>query len=453
MNIHILGICGTFMGSIAVLAKELGHSVSGSDANVYPPMSTQLESQGIELMEGYEASYLQASYDVIIVGNTLSRGNPAVEYMLDKGLFYQSGPQWLSENLLGKRHVLAVSGTHGKTTTSSMLAWILEATGRKPGFLIGGIAENFGISARCGESEYFVVEADEYDTAFFDKRSKFIHYRPRTLVINNIEFDHADIFNSIADIHRQFEHLLRIVPSTGHIVHNSNDENIDTVLTRGCWSERVSFAGKEADWSARALIDDYSEFEVLCEKVAKAKVSWSHFGQHNAHNALAAIAAAVSVGVDAGAACAALADFKSVKRRLQVLGKQAGVTVYDDFAHHPSAIRATLSALRARLGAETRIIAVLEPRSNTMKMGVHSETLAASLDKADLAMLYEPPELSWDLQASMSKSSLAHVVHKDTDKLVDGLANECKAGDHVLIMSNGAFEGLHGRLLEKLAQR
>ena len=453
MKIHILGICGTFMGSIAVLAKELGHTVSGSDENVYPPMSTQLQAQGIQLMEGYKASHLEQEHDVIIVGNTLSRGNPAVEYVLDSGLVYQSGPQWLSENLLGGRHVLAVSGTHGKTTTSSMLAWILEATGRKPGFLIGGVAENFGISARCGESEYFVVEADEYDTAFFDKRSKFIHYQPRTLVINNIEFDHADIFDSIADIHRQFEHLVRIVPSKGLIVRNADDENIDTVLARGCWSGQVSFAGEEADWSALAVADDYSEFEVLCDKVVQAKVSWSLIGQHNAHNALAAIAAAVNVGVDAEAACTALAEFKSVKRRLQVLDTQAGVTVYDDFAHHPSAIRATLSALRARLGADTRIIAVLEPRSNTMKMGVHSETLAASLGGADLAVLYEPPQLSWDLQSSMSGSGLEYEVHKDTEMLIDSLERKCKPGDHVLIMSNGAFEGVHGRLLEKLAQR
>ncbi|NKB38294.1 MAG: UDP-N-acetylmuramate:L-alanyl-gamma-D-glutamyl-meso-diaminopimelate ligase [Gammaproteobacteria bacterium] len=453
MNIHILGICGTFMGSVAVLAKELGHTVSGSDANVYPPMSTQLEAQGIDLMDGYQASHLKNNYDVIVVGNTVSRGNPAVEYMLDARIPYQSGPQWLSQNLLGARHVLAVSGTHGKTTTSSMLAWILEAAEKKPGFLIGGVAENFGVSARCGGSEYFVVEADEYDTAFFDKRSKFIHYQPQTLIINNIEFDHADIFDSLADIRRQFHHLVRIVPASGLIVRHGDDKEIDTVLEKGCWSTLTSFAAENAEWSVIPLAEDYSEFEVVFENSSKARVVWNLIGRHNAENAIAAIAAAANVGVSIEQACVALGEFRSVKRRLQVLGLESGVTLYDDFAHHPTAISATLSALRAKTGSDSRIIAVLEPRSNTMKMGVHRDALAGSLDIADEVFLFEPPGLAWDLRNSMSDSTTDFDIFNDIDQLVASLIKQSRDGDHVVVMSNGGFHGVHGKILDELAKR
>ncbi len=453
MNIHILGICGTFMGSVAVLAKELGHTVSGSDANVYPPMSTQLEAQGIHLMDGYKASHLKNNYDVIVVGNTVSRGNPAVEYMLDARIPYQSGPQWLSQNLLGARHVLAVSGTHGKTTTSSMLAWILEAAGKKPGFLIGGVAENFAVSARCGESDYFVVEADEYDTAFFDKRSKFIHYQPQTLIINNIEFDHADIFDSLADIRRQFHHLVRIVPANGRIVRHAHDKEIDIVLEQGCWSKLSNFAADNAQWSTIAHAADYSEFEVVFENSSKARVVWDLIGKHNAENAIAAVAAAANIGVPVEQACAALGEFKSVKRRLQVLGRESGVTLYDDFAHHPTAISATLSALRAKTGADSRIIVVLEPRSNTMKMGVHRGALGGSLDLADGVFLFEPPDLAWDLKNSMSNSSTACAIFHDIDQLVASLIKQSKEGDHIIVMSNGGFHGIHEKILKQLAQR
>lgn len=453
MNIHILGICGTFMGSIAVLAKELGHSVSGSDANVYPPMSTQLEAQGIVLMDGYKASHLKNNYDVIVVGNTVSRGNPAVEYMLDARLPYQSGPQWLSQNLLGSRHVLAVSGTHGKTTTSSMLAWILDSAGKNPGFLIGGVAENFGVSARCGESDYFVVEADEYDTAFFDKRSKFIHYQPRTLIINNIEFDHADIFDSLADIRRQFHHLVRIVPANGLILRHAGDKEIDLVLEQGCWTQVSNFAAENTQWSVSPVLADYSEFEVVFENSLKTRVAWDLIGKHNAENAIAAIAAAANVGVCVEQASVALGNFKSVKRRLQVLGMESGVTVYDDFAHHPTAIRATLEALRAKTGENSRIIVVLEPRSNTMKMGVHRDALAGSLNLADVVFLFEPPDLAWDLENSMSNSSIDCRIFNDIDPLLAGLIEQSRDGDHIIVMSNGGFHGIHDKILNELAQR
>jgi UDP-N-acetylmuramate: L-alanyl-gamma-D-glutamyl-meso-diaminopimelate ligase len=450
MKIHILGICGTFMGSVAVLAKELGHEVSGSDANVYPPMSTQLLNQGIALMDGYNADHLEPAADMIIVGNTLSRGNPAVEYMLNEGLPYQSGPAWLAEHVLRDRHVLAVAGTHGKTTTSSMLAWILEAAGKSPGFLIGGIAENFGISARCGDSNLFVVEADEYDTAFFDKRSKFIHYHPRTVLINNIEYDHADIFDDIAAIRREFHHMIRTVPAQGQIVRHAEDAEIDQVLEQGCWSPIVTFGGKSGQWSARATHDDYTRFHVYLEGEALAEVDWNLIGQYNAENALAAIACAAHVEVDPRAACAALTEFRSVKRRLQVLGCVNGVTVYDDFAHHPTAITATLSALRAKVGEGKRIIAVLEPRSNTMKMGVHRDTLASALVLADRVLIYEPAGLSWNLQQSMTSLGDKCSVYDGVEKIIAALIADASEGDHVLIMSNGGFQDIHQNLLNSL---
>lgn len=450
MKIHILGICGTFMGSIAVLAKALGHEVSGSDANVYPPMSTQLLAQGIELMDGYSASHLSPAPDMVVIGNTLSRGNAAVEYLLNEGLSYQSGPEWLAEHVLSDRHVLAVAGTHGKTTTSSMLAWILEAAGKTPGFLIGGVAENFGISARCGDSNLFVVEADEYDTAFFDKRSKFIHYHPRTLLINNIEYDHADIFDNLAAIRREFHHLLRTVPAHGQIVRHAGDAEIDRLLKQGCWTPIVTFAGDSGQWMLRSEREDYSCFYVQFEGETIAEVNWTLIGQHNAENALAAIACAAHVDVDPGIACAALAEFKSVKRRLQVLGCGKGITLYDDFAHHPTAIKATLSALRAKVGVDARIIAVMEPRSNTMRMGVHRDTLASALALADLVLIYEPPGLCWDLQESMAVLEDKCRVFSDVELMSAALMLDTKSGDHVLIMSNGDFQGLHQRLLKQL---
>ncbi|MFT5131992.1 MAG: UDP-N-acetylmuramate: L-alanyl-gamma-D-glutamyl-meso-diaminopimelate ligase [Gammaproteobacteria bacterium] len=450
MKIHILGICGTFMGSIAVLAKQLGHEVSGSDANVYPPMSTQLQSQGIELMDGYLASHLSPAPDMIVVGNTVSRGNIAVEYLLNEGLPFQSGPEWLAQHVLKNRHVLAVAGTHGKTTTSSMLAWILEYAGKSPGFLIGGIAENFGISARYSESNLFVVEADEYDTAFFDKRSKFIHYHPRTLLINNIEYDHADIFENIEAIRREFNHMVRIVPANGQIVRHAHDKEIDQVMAMGCWTPTVTFGGENGQWSAQPEQDDFSCFNVCFEGERLAQLTWSLFGQHNAENALAAIACAAHVDVEAHSACAALAEFTSVKRRLQVLGCVKGVTVYDDFAHHPTAIAATLSALKARVGPKVRIIAVMEPRSNTMKMGVHRDTLATALAVADLVLVYEPAGLAWDLQQSLAELQGKCRVFNKVEPIIEALVKDIRDGDQILIMSNGDFQGIHQDLLNAL---
>ncbi len=450
MRIHILGICGTFMGSIAVLAKQLGHEVSGSDAKAYPPMSTQLLEQGIELMEGYNASHLSPAPDLVVVGNTLSRGNAMVEYMLNEGLPYQSGPAWLAEHMLRDRHVLAVAGTHGKTTTSSILAWILEAADLKPGFLIGGVAENFGISARCSDSNLFVVEADEYDTAFFDKRSKFIHYHPGTLLINNIEYDHADIFDDIAAIRREFQHLVRIVPGQGQIVRHAGDTEIDRVLEQGCWTPVVTFGGIDGQWSIAAEQDDYSVFHVFFEGEQLATVNWALVGKHNAENALAAVACAAHVHVDPATACAALADFKSVKRRLQMLGCINGITVYDDFAHHPTAITATLSSIRAKVGADKRIIAVIEPRSNTMRMGVHRDTLAPALAIADQILIYEPAGLGWDMRKSMTILGDKCHIFNDVASIIDALLANTNAGDHVVIMSNGGFQGIHESVLRLL---
>jgi UDP-N-acetylmuramate: L-alanyl-gamma-D-glutamyl-meso-diaminopimelate ligase len=450
MKIHILGICGTFMGSIAVLAKQLGHQVSGSDTNVYPPMSTQLASQGIELMDGYAESHLSPAPDMVVVGNTLSRGNVAIEYMLNEALTYQSGPEWLAENVLPGCHVLAVSGTHGKTTTSSMLAWILEAAGRQPGFLIGGIVENFGVSARCGGSNLFVVEADEYDTAFFDKRSKFIHYQPRTVVINNIEYDHADIFDDIDSIRREFHRMVRIVPASGQIIRYADDVQIDKVLGQGCWTPVVTFGGNGGQWSAQVVQEDYSVFQVCFEGSCIAEVDWGLIGKHNAENALAAIASSVHVGVDASEACAALAGFKSVKRRLQLLGCVNNITVYDDFAHHPTAIRLTLSALRAKVGADIRIIAVLEPRSNTMRMGVHRHSLGAALSVADKVMMLEPADLDWDIRESLAVLGDKCSVFTEVDSIISSLVADARSGDQILVMSNGGFQGIHEKLLGQL---
>ncbi|MCB1803156.1 MAG: UDP-N-acetylmuramate:L-alanyl-gamma-D-glutamyl-meso-diaminopimelate ligase [Gammaproteobacteria bacterium] len=452
MKIHILGICGTFMGGIALIARSLGHEVSGSDANVYPPMSTQLEAAGITLMEGYDPTHLDPPPDQVVVGNAMSRGNPAVEYMLDRGLHYVSGPQWLAENVLQDRWVLAVSGTHGKTTTASMLAWILEYAGLSPGFLIGGVPQNFGVSARAGESPFFVVEADEYDTAFFDKRSKFVHYRPRTLVMNNLEFDHADIFEDLEAIQRQFHHLVRTVPGNGLIVSPLNDGNLHDVLDMGCWTPLEHFdPSMEAGWHAASAEADGSAFDVVCESDVVGRVQWRLTGQHNVANALAALAAARHAGVPPAVGIEALARFENVKRRMELRGEVRGIRVYDDFAHHPTAIRTTLDGLRRHVGQQ-RILAVLEPRSNTMRMGVHAGQLAGSLALADRVWIYAPADLGWDARATLRDLGPRLVVAGTTQDIVDDVVATAQAGDQVLVMSNGGFEGIHQRLLDGLVQ-
>ena len=454
MRIHILGICGTFMGGIALLARELGHEVSGSDANVYPPMSTQLEEQGIELINGYDPDHLQPAPDLVIIGNTMSRGNPVVEHILNNKLPYVSGPQWLSEHILQSRHVLAVSGTHGKTTTTGMLCWILESAGQNPGFLVGGVPQNFGISARAGEDKYFVIEADEYDTAFFDKRSKFIHYHPDTLIINNIEYDHADIFADIASIRREFHHMVRIVPENGLIIAKRGDAEISQVLEMGCWTPVEHFGGQDDDikseWSVDALADDFSQFDVLFNDENVGKVSWELIGQFNAENALAAIAAANHVGVEPARACEALQSLQNVKRRLECLAEVNQVTVYDDFAHHPTAIRETLKALRQRV-KDQRIIAIMEPRSNTMKQGIHKETLADAFVEADQTFLYAADNLDWDLSKAVSSLGEKVKVMDSIENIVNTVTDLAEAGDHILIMSNGSFSGLHQKLIGKLS--
>ncbi|MDA0149921.1 UDP-N-acetylmuramate:L-alanyl-gamma-D-glutamyl-meso-diaminopimelate ligase [Vibrio sp. LaRot3] len=448
MHIHILGICGTFMGGAAMLARQLGHKVTGSDANVYPPMSTMLESQGIEIIEGFDPSQLDPAPDLVVIGNAMSRGNPCVEHVLNSNLRYTSGPQWLQEFLLHDRWVLAVSGTHGKTTTSSMLSWILEDCGYKPGFLVGGVLGNFGISARLGESMFFVVEADEYDSAFFDKRSKFVHYHPRTLVMNNLEFDHADIFDDLEAIKRQFHHLVRTVPGNGRILAPQKDQAIADVLKRGCWSEN-EYTGEEGDWRAEKVINDGSEFHVYLKDERVGTVTWDLVGDHNVDNALMAIAAARHVGVTPDLACEALGKFINTKRRLELKGEVNGVTVYDDFAHHPTAIELTLGGLRNKVG-DSKIIAVLEPRSATMKRGVHKETLAASLKQADQVFLFQPDSIEWSVEDVAKQCAQPAQVSDDIDQLVTAICQQAQAGDQILVMSNGGFEGIHGKLLEKL---
>lgn len=452
MKIHILGICGTFMGGIALLARELGHEVSGSDANVYPPMSTQLMEQGITLTEGYDPSQLDSVPDLVIIGNAMTRGNPCVEHILNHGLRYTSGPQWLSDNVLQGRHVLAVSGTHGKTTTTSMLAWTLEAEGLNPGFLVGGIPENFGISARLGGKEYFVIEADEYDTAFFDKRSKFVHYRPKTLIINNIEYDHADIFADLAAIRREFHHLVRIVPDHGLIVALEGDPEIAKVLEMGCWTPVEYFGGENSRWQARPLQDDYSEFEILVDNQPGGIMRWDLIGQHNANNVLAVAAAAGHVGITAGEVCEAMASFKSVKRRLQLLGVVNDITLYDDFAHHPTAIRVTLDALRAKVGKH-RIIAIMEPRSNTMRMGVHGDALAKSFSEADHVIFYQPENINWDLKQQTISLGSKREISSDIDNIVENVVKTTKPGDQIVFMSNGGFGGIQQKLLKRLQEQ
>jgi len=451
MHIHILGICGTFMGGIALLARERGVQVSGSDANVYPPMSSQLAEQGIGLCEGYDPEQLEPPPDCVVIGNAMSRGNAAVEHTLNHNLVYTSGPQWLAEHVLQDRWVLAVAGTHGKTSTASILAWILEYAGLAPGFLIGGVPKNFGLSARLGNGPFFVVEADEYDTAFFDKRSKFVHYHTRTLVLNNLEYDHADIFPDLEAIKTQFHHLVRTVPGNGLIVSNAGDENLHDVLERGCWTpvEAVSTAKNEAMWQARLLLEDGSRFEVLLEGESMGTVNWDQLGTHNVHNAMAAIVAARHAGVPLAQAIAALSEFEGIKRRMEVRGQVGGVTVYDDFAHHPTAIATTLQGLRRRVG-DARILLLLEPRSNTMRMGVHGVALAASWHDADRVWLHEPAGLEWSLQELAETATVPAAVSDSVDAIVDAVVQEAHPGDHVLVMSNGAFGGIHDKLIQGL---
>ena len=447
MHIHILGICGTFMGGIAQLARAMGHEVTGCDANVYPPMSTQLEQAGITLFEGFGVEQFQRQPDMVVIGNALSRGNEAVEYVLNRNLPYTSGPQWLAEHVLQDRWVLAVSGTHGKTTTASMLAWILEYNQLQPGFLIGGVPGNFGISARLGESPFFVVEADEYDTAFFDKRSKFVHYRPRTLIINNIEFDHADIFDDLNAIKKQFHHLVRTVPGNGLIITPSGEAAVDEVMQQGCWTPIETF-GVQGNWQAQCERADGSLFAVMFAQQAKGKVDWSMLGQHNVDNALAAIAAARHAGVTVAHAIESLNAFNGIKRRMEVRAVVNDITVYDDFAHHPTAIATTLQGLRHKVGA-ARIHAVLEPRSNTMRMGVHAATLAGALRSADQVYLYEPENLGWSLVKVVSDLANAQ-AYANTNAIIADLVKQVKPGEHVIIMSNGGFENIHQRLIEAL---
>ena len=448
MHIHILGICGTFMGGIALLARQLGFTVTGSDANVYPPMSTQLREQGIALTEGYEPNQLQPHPDLVVVGNAMSRGNPAIEYVLNNNLRYTSGPAFLAEHIIHNRWVLAVAGTHGKTTTTSILAWILEYAGLKPGFLVGGVPENFGVSARLGDAPFFVVEADEYDTAFFDKRSKFVHYRPRTLIINNIEFDHADIFPDVAAIQRQFHHLVRTVPGNGLIIAPQHDIYAQQTLKMGCWTS-VEGIGADGAWQARLQQPDGSAFEVLKNGKAVGVAQWSLMGDHNVHNGLVAIAAAQHAGVPAATAIAALKEFHNVKRRMENRGTVNDVTVYDDFAHHPTAIETTLGGLRKRVG-QARIIAILEPRSNTMRMGVHKDLLAASLAQADHVMLYAPRDLGWDVTSVIAALGAKGQAFDDIQAIIKQVSALSRPGDQVLIMSNGGFGGIHEKLLKAL---
>ncbi|HEY9144104.1 MAG TPA: UDP-N-acetylmuramate:L-alanyl-gamma-D-glutamyl-meso-diaminopimelate ligase [Arenimonas sp.] len=450
MKLHILGICGTFMGGVAALARELGHAVDGSDQNVYPPMSTQLEQLGIRLSKGYDPANLAADTDEVVVGNALSRGNEAVEHVLDAGLRYISGAQWLSERVLPGRETLAVAGTHGKTTTTSILAWLLEAAGRDPGFLVGGVPENFGVSARIGSGREFVVEADEYDTAFFDKRSKFVHYRPVVAILNNLEFDHADIFPDLAAIQRQFHHLVRTVPRRGRLVVNGEEAALAEVLAMGCWTPVETFGmDGDFDWTARLHAADGTRFDVLHRGALVGTVEWSLVGRHNVMNGLAAIAAANAVGADLGKALPALRDFVSVKRRLEVLGERAGITVYDDFAHHPTAIRTTLEGLRARVG-DARIVVAMEPRSNSMRLGAHADQIAPSLDGADAVVFLHRPELAWDGSKVVSALRGEGETVADADALLAALGRRCRAGDHVVFMSNGGFDGAPRRFLAQL---
>lgn len=451
MHIHILGICGTFMGGLALLARTLGHKVTGSDANVYPPMSTLLAEQGIEVIEGYDPGQLNPHPDLVIIGNAMKRGNPCVEEVLEAGIPYVSGPQWLHDHVLKDRWVIAIAGTHGKTTTSGMTAWILEDCGYEPGFVIGGVPGNFDVSAKLGNSRYFVIEADEYDCAFFDKRSKFVHYSPRTLVLNNLEFDHADIFSDLAAIQKQFHHLVRIVPGKGKIIYPNSDINIKHTLTMGCWSETETI-GDDGVWSAEKLKVDASSYNVLLNGNKVGQVNWSLVGEHNMHNGLMAIAAAHHIGIAPDKACESLGRFVNARRRLELKGTVNNIAIYDDFAHHPTAILATLAALRSKVGGTARIIAVLEPRSNTMKMGISRNEIAPALGRADEVFILQPTDISWQVAEITEKCVQPAYWSADIDHLVDMIAQRAQPNDTILVMSNGGFGGIHHKLLEKLAK-
>ena len=452
MHIHILGVCGTFMGSLAQLAKALGHRVTGSDANVYPPMSTQLEQAGVELMQGFDPVHLQPAPDLVVIGNAMSRGNPAVEYVLAQGIPYTSGPQWLRDYVLPGKWVLAVAGTHGKTTTSSMLAWILEYAGMAPGYLIGGVTKNFPNSARLGETPFFVVEADEYDSAFFDKRSKFVHYNARTVILNNLEFDHADIFPDLAAIQKQFHHLVRTVPNNGLLISPQDDAALNEVLTMGCWTPQQQFSvdgDTSVEWRAELLEKDGSAFAVFHEGNLVAQVHWAQTGLHNVNNGLAAMIAARHVGVTPEVSAKALEQFAGVKRRMECLADIHSVKVYDDFAHHPTAIKTTLAGLRAKVG-DQKIIAVIEPRSNTMRMGVHKDALNQACTDADDVLWYQPPNVDWAMDEVVNKSPVpAKLVH-DLDELIHCAISLSEADTHIVIMSNGGFGGVHQKMIEQL---
>ncbi|MEK8049800.1 UDP-N-acetylmuramate:L-alanyl-gamma-D-glutamyl-meso-diaminopimelate ligase [Ideonella sp. DXS22W] len=452
MHIHILGICGTFMGGLAAIAREAGHRVTGCDANVYPPMSDQLRALGIDLIEGFGADQLALKPDLFVIGNVVTRGNALMEAVLNAGVPYISGPQWLAENVLHHpsrpRHVLAVAGTHGKTTTTSMLAWILERAGLQPGFLVGGVPLNFGVSARLGTGNAFVIEADEYDTAFFDKRSKFVHYRPRTAILNNLEYDHADIFADLGAIETQFHHLVRTVPGNGRLVVNIREESLNRVLARGCWSEVQRFGARKEEPGALRARGEPHAFDVLRGSLKIARVEWNLLGEHNQLNALAAIGAAEHVGVAPEAAAQALATFENVRRRLELKGEAGGVKVYDDFAHHPTAMRTTINGLRRKVGLD-RILAVFEPRSNTMKQGSMKAQLPWSLEEADLAFCLQG-HYGWSAAEALAPMGEQARVADDVDKLVAQIARAAKPGDHVLVMSNGGFGGIHDKLLTAL---
>ena len=459
MHVHILGIGGTFMGGVAAIAKTAGFRVTGSDLNVYPPMSTQLDAMGIEFFQGYGAEQLDLRPDIVVVGNALSRGSPVVEAMLDRGMAYTSGPQWLAEQVLRDKHVIAVAGTHGKTTTTAMLTWILEHAGLEPGFLIGGVPSNFDATAHLGKGPFFVIEADEYDSAFFDKRAKFVHYRPRTAILNNLEYDHADIYPDVASIRRQFNQLLRTVPAAGRIIVNGGDAELAATLSMGCWTPRETFGVEKTlgdgrtDWSARIAPGSAAgRFGVYFQGRALTEIDWPLLGEHNVMNALAAIAAATHVGVDPARAAQALGMFRGVKRRMEVRGVIDEVTVYDDFAHHPTAIETTLQGLRARVGA-SRIIAVVEPRSNTMKLGVHRERLAPALELADRIWFLNSTDMGWDLPAAVAALGPRASFAANVDALIKGLVEDSRPGDHILAMSNGGFGGIHEKLIAALRAR
>lgn len=449
MRIHILGIGGTFMAGIAQLAKQAGHDVAGSDLNVYPPMSTQLEAQNIRLINGYDPSDIDFSVDQVIVGNVIRRGNPAMEAILDKKIPYTSGPQWLADTILHNRQVLAVAGTHGKTTTASLLTWILEHANRHPGFLIGGVPPNFGVSARIGNDPFFVIEADEYDSAFFDKRPKFIHYRPQTVIMNNLEFDHADIFPDLSAIQQQFHYLIRTVPGNGYIIQHELDKNLAAVRAMGCWTPVCLFGGGESLWQAKLIKLDGSAFSVLHHGVPVGEVHWNLLGQHNVNNALAALAAACHVGVPIKDALSALALFKNVKRRLEIIGQKRGITLYDDFAHHPTAIATTLEGLRARVG-KARIVVVLEFGSYTMRSGFHKGMIKDALLNADMIICKQPEEDNWGLEHVLNELTQPTALYQSVDKLVETTTASLNSGDHVVIMSNSGFGGVHQKLFNAL---